>query len=514
MRTPLLSMLAGLLAIGCSGSELRTIDLNAASGVIVLVVLDSNGAPVRALPPFGLERGRLTFGEAPRLALQGNEASTVRLQIDPAALKQTLPRLDLTRLSLWQVSVEPPPSEPIYDPRVRADGVHTTLSLPSEGLQIFDEQGQPVQRETLDAQLSLQLWLDPQGCAEPGRTGLTAYGASQQPFAEALLGTRYAGVLAIAPIDPTHVLISGGGVGVLTRNQPFIADAQHWLSPEDLKALGFDGARVSDISLGPDSASPRQAYIAVQHTQGGALLELSVQSDRLSYVRTATITDVPLYRVDRKDDGQIAALGDQGLVLLMAAEGGPLRRLSLPGLAYTGASKTHLSWTGSAEEPLVANSETSMHGLDATQTTWSTSNFNSLGFGVRFRGMARRGDEIWVASNANTLFRRTQPQVYELINPRPSPGAGACGTADTSAFPSIFRHIDVVAADAQSIFIAYDNCAIPLRLRADDLCASTIDLAASGVAVVDWSYTSAETYQGSVLFGTSFGDLWISEVIE
>ncbi len=514
MRTPMLSMLAGLLAFGCGSSELRTIDLNTTSGVIVLVVLDSNGAPLRALPPFGLELGRLTFGKAPRLALQGNEASTVRLQIDPAALEQTFPRLDLTRLNQWQVSVEAPPNAPVYDPRVRAEGVHTTLALPIEGLQIFDEQGQPVLRETLSAQLSLQIWLDPQGCAQPGRTGLMAYGASQQPFAEALLGTRYPGVLAIAPIDPTHVLISGGGVGVLARNQPFIADAQHWLSPQDLKALGFDGARVSDISLGPETGGPRQAYIAVEHTQGGALLELSVQSDRLSYVRTATATDVPLYRVDRSEDGQIAVLGDEGVVLLMAAEGGPIRRLSLPGLAYAGASKTHLSWTGTAEEPLIANSETSMHGLDATQSSWSTSNFNSLGFGVRFRGIARRADEVWVASNANTLFRRRQPRDYELINPRPSPGAGACGTADTSAFPSIFRHIDVVAADAHSIFIAYDNCAIPLRLRAEDLCASTIDIAAGEVAVVDWAYTTAQTYQGAVLFGTNFGDLWISEVIE
>lgn len=514
MRALVLTLLAGLAATGCSKSDVRTVDLNTASGVIVLVVLDRTGAPLRALPPFGLEQGRLTFGEAPRLRLEEGEASTVRLQIDPTALRQTLPRLDLTRLNLWQVSVQAPPDSPVYAPTLQPAGVHTTLALPATALEIVDEAGTSVPIQTLSAQLTLQVWLDPQGCAEPGRTGLKPYGITDQPFLEAVQGARYSGILSIAPLGARQVLISGAGVGLLTRNQAFNADAAHWISRADLQRLGFRDARVGDLSLGPQTEQPRQAFAAVQHAEGGALLELAVQPDQISYVRTTTMTDRALFHLDRHDDGQLAVLGDEGLVLLVDTQTGDTRRLNLPASEYAGSTKSHIIWTGSAEEPLIANSETSIHGLDAARTAWSTTGFNSLGFGVRFRGIARWQDEIWLASNGNTLVRRRGPKQYDVLAPRPSPGLRACGSADGSAFPTVLRHIDVIAADERALFIAYDDCSIVMRLRTDDLCASSIEAAAGEVAVVNWTYTTAQMIDGAVIFGTNFGDLWISEVIE
>lgn len=502
--------LALLALTACSASEIRTLDLTQApDGVAVVLLINGDGRAARALPPFGLQQGRVTFGDAPRVFLGRDETRAVWLHLDPEALRVQYPRLDLTRLAELQIRIEPPPEQANYGPSSASGSVQATSALPSQAILAFDEAGRPVDLGGLQLELTLEVWLDPQVCAEPGRGRFKAYGSVHQPFAD-LQGVTEAWILAAAPLDENHVVIGGLGIAVVPRGQPFVPSASNWLSPQDLLGVGLGELMAHDIAVQPGLQWPRRAWVAVQHPQGGALLELELGPQDLRLVRTATVTSKRLLSVDVDEAGRAAVMGDGGLVLIV--DGGRVLPISLPfGTETSGPEKTHVLWTGDALEPLLAGSASAIHGLEPALDAWTATGLPVFAQRGRVRGLVRRGSEVFVASNMNTLFRRLAPTDYEGLQPVLGPGMRPCGRREPESLVFLRQHIDGLALAEDATFLVYDDCSIAVRLRADG-CASSILAPEGEPAIVNWSHKQVFEHQGRFVVATSRGDLWVSEV--
>lgn len=513
MRAGLTSFVM-LALVGCTGAELRTLDLTQDSGVVVVILLDAEGLPTRSLDPFGLDEGRLTFGQAPRVQLREGETRAVWLRLDPSQWQATLPRLDLARLPELKVKVAAPPRPPQYEPLPNDLGIRATLELPSAGVQAFDEAGARVDHGFLQSTLTLEVWLDGRACAEPGRSELRPYALNDLPFTMPPPGERQDGILSLAALDSPYLLVGGAGVVLISRDTLFLPASGRYIAPEHLRNLGFDEARITGLARAEDAAHPGRVFATLSHNGGGALLELRVIPAALGVmevVRTATVVESALFRISRDLDGTLAVAGDEGLVLILDADADNARRLPLPGGEYAGFATSQLIWTEDPNEPLIANSLVAMHGLNRSRDTWSTTPFMSGGFGVRFRGLARHRGQIWAASNKNTFYQRLGPGAYQSVSPRMDPAMRACGTGEIETFPVVLRHVDTIAADDDALFFAYDECSIAVRLRGDDLCASSILPPAGTPSVVSWDYTASLVHEGALILGTSEGELWVSD---
>ncbi len=502
--------LAFLALTACSASEIRTLDLTQApDGVAVVLLLHRDGRASRALPPFGLEKGRVTFGEAPRLFLKPDETRALWLHLDPEALRRQEPRLDMARLAELQVRIDKPPLEPSYTVPSQTDDVQARLRLPNDGLTVFGESGESIDPGGLQLELTLQVWLDPDGCAEPGRTRLKPYAAEGRPLA-GTIGADNAEILAAAALDDTHIVVGGLGIAVIAHGQTFVPGPSNWLSPQDLQTIGLGELLVHDIVLQPGLQWPRPALAAVQHAVGGALLELEVGPDDLRLVGTTTITNQALYEIDLNEAGVAAVVGTSGMVLIVDGDG--VRNIPLPLLSETlGPDKTHLRWTQDELEPLLANTRGSIHGLNASMTDWSTTEFVVFEQRVRIRSVQSRGSEIWVASNTNTLFRRSGPGTYDSIHPSVGSGMRPCGSGRGGAFPMVNRHITGLALADNAKFLTYRDCSIAVRLR-EDGCPSSIFAPEAEPTNVEWHHEVVFEYNGQFVVATDRGDLWVSEV--
>lgn len=482
---PLILNRALLLALltGCSGGELSTFDLSDREDVVAFVaVLGHQRQVLRVTRVFGVQDGKISFGDRPQLTLTGDEVDAVLVELDQAALAAAHPDYDRARTSELSVELASPP----VPPRVRALAAPIKAAeLPKSGLRLSSEDA----LDEVTRSVTLLLPVDPEHC-RPTTAAFEPFGArpevvdSAEPDVSDFRGAVRVGErLVIWTADRLHVLDPGGAV-----DEKASLVLQQVLGP-DLRPA------IQDLALDPvprANGARRLVFtvdrIATDGRVDSALMEASLSAaGALSFTGTATVVP-PEHRdlegVDVSEEGRAAFLSEEGVVYLEEASGA-FSTLRLEDLTDNPKARS-VVWTGDAARPLFVTSRDRIHVLDAATarfdaftTTLSTRQSLHLYGAARVPGTS----EIWAAGTRGYVTRWAGGPPEPVVPSLP-PRYVECSQAQGDL--ALFVHqVEDLAAWGEHVYLILEACSAVMAVRRQDGCASLLPVLSDQVETVD-----------------------------
>lgn len=450
---------------GCGPTRIEFDVSEAGDAAIAVVLLDDSGAPVRALPVFGLAEGRLEFGVRPVLRLEAEEAEAVWVRIPRAVMQDRFPGAWAAR-ETFTVALERPPEVPAARPS--ADGLRWRWrsALP-DGVQIEGDGTGRVRTE-----LTFLFEQEAEPCRDPTRGPLRAY--ADRP--RALDGVDAGLLRSMLVVDASLVIVGGKGLFVLERGQPF---GGLTVTPQ---ALLHPNAEVFALELDPRTArQPRKRiYAAAYSAEGGparsAIVEVQLDAEGLRVVRTATVVPGVLRAMDVSARGEIAASSDEGLVVISEPDGQGFFRQDFEHAPDVPPYSRALTFTEDPRESLLVTSTSRLHARPADGGGWRDYLFNQSRASIEVEGIVAEGARAWLGGSDNALIRRNGSEFVQVELTYP-PRIGSCSES-SELRPPITSNLDVadVALLEGDPVLGVRGCTTLFRVRSHDACVSTIHL--------------------------------------
>lgn len=491
-----------LLVAGCAGDGVERFDLGEApDGIAALVTLDAAGAPVDVSPTFGLEAGALSFGARPQVSLPSGASRGVVVVVPRAALAA---RPEVVVEGLEGAVISPVEGAATLTRVATDDPLQARLRIPvvQVGAQVFGEGGATAAL----ARLVIEVPALTEPCRVPERARLEPFTGQPRPLLQGgLQPSRWRG---LAVLDPGRVLVAGTDVALLERGVPYDPTAPG----TRVGALELFGAEVRFTGVGLDApgADGRRRVLASAGTRAeGYLGELDLGPEGLAAVGTATTVATPLWSVGVGADGTVAAVGDNGLVLLGSRDAPVARRADLDNVSPPDDESRRLTFTGDPARPLAVASEGLVHVREAAADAWVphvlTSDFGSN----RFRGLTAQGEEVWAGGIRGAVFRGTTQGDFQILDLPLPPRMLPCATGESRGLDvEILRNVGVIAMDATHVAVTYEECTGILMVRRSDLCTWVVTPPSGEVGVEDGSYSAITLDEGRLVAVDELGGVW------
>ncbi len=501
---------AALVSVACKPGHVETIDVaQAGDAVIVVVTLDETGRPLRILPPFGVVDGALDFGTRPQFELREAELSAAWLRLPREVLEAAFPGTWTHRRSL-AVEGQPPPPTPQSRPVLDGTAWEWTATLP------VDIETVGAAAQTMREALTLRVVQEGEPCAARRRTPLIPFAATARPLPRSTTQSLDGMVV----LDAETVIVGGRDIAVLRRGQSVSSS-----EPGQMLARGdyFDGedssrVQVEDLRVDPRTADLPNKRLYALLSKGflsGSIVELSYEQGSLSFVRTATITQMYLRTLDVSEAGWIAASGDGGQVILSDDGGQSFVRNDLPGSGPTGFKVRRALFTSDPQAPLLMANVDRVFSLDAQGLSWTPHQALPIDTRVLFAGMDTDGRQVWLGGHRGVLVHGSLSEGFNEVKARFSPRAGDCTEPDgVQARWNIRQNISTLAQTDGGALVAYEYCGAIFHVDAATGCVTTT-LNSEGPAVSRPAiYNEIVRYGDAVILSDTRGGVFISEGFE
>lgn len=464
----------------CAAPEPVAVDLtDAGEGVGFLVIADELEG-VRVEGPFGLSEGELTFGTAPRTALdEGAEGLVVF--VPTAALEGALPAYAPSEGPRLQLRIDPPPG-----PALRPDGrLREPFPLPTgtQAWRVAAGESAPVAlAETeIGPRLALEFDYDAEHCRPTTQDTLQRWPAPEGlGFANALTGR----LRRVRHVDADRILATAWAGAFLIRRDEALTDddAQGPLPRPVLRVRDLwagEGPRnvvAGAIDPRPSPEGTRRALLVVLATDRTGT-EARFESRALwatfddrgwTSTRTATQTPSRLRDAAFAADGALRVVGDGGLVLRAAPGSDTLVETRIPDEARD--ENRRVTPTGDPARPWVMGGRNRAH-TELDDGTYETVMFPSVIDDLHLEGLAADAREVWGGGTAGRIFVG-DARGWGNAELRLPPRFGPCTQQTGVARPALSADVDDIALDDEHVVVASDDCALVLHIRRADRCTS------------------------------------------
>jgi hypothetical protein len=485
-----------------------------------VVTFSDTGEPVAASAVFGVEDGRVVFGELPQIRLGPDEASfaliaLARDGIHPAFVPSRATELD--------VLLEPSPDALVVEGTdlTRLDGRIRVPDQATISTARFDD---PVLRpgEVDLERITLRIPVDPEYCLDPMQTELAPYGADVRPRGP------LQDIVAALEIDGDRAVVaSKTEIYVLPRHG---TTSTVWRLPDDPDYV--PGEQLNDVAIGAPRTDGSREILAVggflerdaELPTFGKIWRLRLDGDRVT-------RDGPLFRVGAGlwfrvvaygPDGCAFAGQEDGHLLVRADERSPwidevalMTRTDVP--RFVG----QLVATGDPEFPLMASTKNYVHRMNASRVWESeilmrggilgpeSNNYEGLGL-VRDGGVP----DFWAGGQRGQIGRKAGAEPFELFENRGiaigyPPRFSACASSANPGEPLTYnREINDLVVAGDHVFMAYENCRALVVLRRADLCVWMLPIAGQATAFVEDSFVVMSRSGRRILVASEDGELY------
>lgn len=459
------ALVAGLGLAACGPPAPFEIDLSTEGDAVAAVVfLDAEGLPVRTLPAFGLDDGRLAFGTRPQEKLQGEEDRIAWVVVPRTLLDERFPGAWAAR-ETFQLAAGVPPSSPRAEPS--PDRLRWRWRMPL--LPEVEVRGDELGRAR--AGLTLLFEQEAEPCRDPDRGSLVPYADRAAPVEAAGAGR----LRSLAVLDPARVVVGGRGLFVLERGRPFGGVS---LAPE---VLMHPNAEVFALAADPRTlgAAETRLYAALYVAEGGpprsALVEVRLDATGLHFVRTATVVQAELRALDVGPRGEVATSADSGVVVLTGPDGQGLFRQDIESAPRLPGRARALAFTTFPEEPLLVTSTSRLHARTPEGGDWRQYLLNRFRATIEIQGLAVDGEEAWIGGSDNALIHRRSLNDFQQIVLTYPPRLGQCSDG-SEGMPPLTTSLDIgsIALLDRDPILSYQRCTTLFRVRRSDGCVSSI----------------------------------------
>ncbi|MFO0724283.1 MAG: hypothetical protein U1E65_10900 [Myxococcota bacterium] len=287
---------------------------------------------------------------------------------------------------------------------------------------------------------------------------------------------------------PDHRLltISEAGIFLYEVGQGFQEAADHQIYLDDIPALAGPFRSFNAIDVSPLEAGATRTVLGVStSTQGGALIEFSVGSTGLQYVRTATLTPLGLGDVRFEADGSAWIVGS-GSVVLRWRPGQPVQGFTLPseprdlvGLLYTGdLDRPHLVLS---DEGVVFLGDLNTRRLESVDLR-----DHEARIGLRSGAARSIGGrlDVWLGASRGSLLHRGidsstyQPPAIDIpvAFERCGMAVDACGHPGLAGVVTDIAVVPGATPGEDRVFPMISACNAVLELRSRDGCGRVFGL--------------------------------------
>ena len=485
-RLPVIAALLFLTA--CDKGQIVAVDLRDLSAeVAVVLTLDVSGDAVRLSSPFGLNEGRLTFGEPPDWELEDSEQTMVVVAVDESALTELYGDF-ARRAGRPEIRRAPPPAAPSFDPTAPLDEAWL-LVAPGPRTFVVAANAPVGSRQSIDtypklqAQLLIRLPVDPEPCAPNGVLRLYPYGPEVDGLLDDVGPARaQQDMLSAHRLDDQTALVGGPGLFVVRRGQRAQRGADTHNGPDiwvpyPLLWPGNQRASVRGIALRPaDRDGIRRGVIAVRGFENNTswVHEIAFGPRGVELVRTvAELPGVALEDIDIDERDVFAAVTEPGRVIVGHLDGSDLRTLTVPGV-----NKGYVvRWTGQRDTPIAVGADRAVLLSNADLTAWARREVSVVGERSEISELWRwpQRNEVWAAGRRSSVMVRRDRADWDDLTFRLPPRFQACAvpTASLDELRSL-RNIDALAGGDGFVYVSQDDCNAVLAIRVQDQCVAVL----------------------------------------
>ncbi|MCC7386562.1 MAG: hypothetical protein IT384_32285 [Deltaproteobacteria bacterium] len=443
---------------------------------LAVLYVESGGVPI------SVEVIRPSSTEAERRKLASDATLAVVVPLDATGLATEVEDFEPGRIAELAVRLAPPPSVPgpaeLIDGRVfRAAALPVGAAILSARLEGGGARFTPDAEAALRVRGAVTLLIPSsvERCAPPD--------GGMEIFAD--LDDRF--VIDLAWITEDLLLVHGVVRLVLVRRSvgPVAVLDSHDFVPSAPELARF-GLLAVDPRTRPDgrstvwaSACSSATTLARDCAVGTArLLRLEAGPDGFSNVRTATVVPTGPGLIEPAVDALGRVLLAYGYSRFFTLEGDPpvMRPLDPPPIAADSPHPDSIAPTADLARPFLIGFKSSVHQLEWESRTWRTWAVGGLER-IATYALASYLDagatdlEIWTAGTHGRMFRKpAHRNEFERIDPVLPIRLAACANAERHAVDDI---VDV-ELDREVAYVAMGRCSAAVRIRRNDLCASTI----------------------------------------
>lgn len=490
-----LSFLALTILASCTSVQVDLIDVSTSGGdYFFWLAVDENNVPRRTSAVYGIAGSQLRFGGDVLFPLQDGEARAVAVSFTRDDLTQVYSGFFVDREQELRALIGAPPTS--LEPR---GGVAIT-QLPST-ISIL---GGSITGEQVRAAVHLELPIDLEHCrTSPDRLVPFTASVDAYPAMSVDLGRR---IFRVRIIDRDRVLVSSEGVVYLARRgEAFSMDRIFTINE-----VPGGNMYITSIELGPENpGGPRAVFVGGSVMDLPAVLELALENDRLTYVRTATIPSGPRFmdgRVDDlelDDDGNLIAAGRPEL-LLVRERGSDVWHRRDPREAEGGSRYQRVQATHDPADPhLLSENRGFLFLGDAVTQRYAKLDASGTVESLSYDALAAKADgsELYAGGRFGVLIAKKrgeqwQTQTNLLLPPRFYP----CALLEANGNVRIGRTIASLTTDEDALYFALNQCNSVLRMRTRDRCFSVL-APEEGVGVTESTLAAVDMKEGMLVAG-------------
>lgn len=517
---------AGLLALAAACGEttdVSPIDLSLDGrhvGVVVRTGADGEATTVDG--PFGVQDGRLWFGQRPQFGLaDGLGAWVAVMPVDE--LTAARPGFTVDRIGTLEVVDATAPAE-----QAQRDGTllgrapfpaSTRLWRVESGRDPRAISSVDPERDAFTGRWQLGLPFDPEHCRDTLGTSFTEWDvfAALRPLEGPELNLD---LRRVAALDRDRVLAA-------TATRLFVVDRSRPLRPEELGAA-LPARTVAMRTLWPEATEPvltavvtppspapaLEALALIRGTEDGReqtrLVRLRVSADGLTEVRTSTTLPGDLDRLAIDEARRFALPATEGRVYFGALNTDDLSPVTIPdaeGERFRGVLAT-----GDPEAPwLVTGRSSAYERLAGPNGRWTQTILSRVGESLRLRALAAAGPangrQRWAGGTSGVLYAR-RDGVWARAMPALPPRFGVCGNLTDAPRPEYRDGVDALDITDGALTIVSDDCFGLVRIRLSDGCSAVLTLAERRIGRTEGAVRALSSRDGQLVGVGSGGRVW------